>query len=802
MSKDLAYILILLFLLLLFVLGAISFVRIMIRCIKWLIFGNSSRSSGKKQQAKISRQASKGHTPDNRSDSKSRDVASTHTSIAATPKPLESRLRTKQLPSGYGRPVDARPGEQVPIGRMMSECWIPKDGNAHIAGRDIGGMVYVGRAPRTRPGGYPDNAFIDPGLGVSRTGNDHEGIGLHYWPNYSTIDQRSRATYLDWLAGGRSDIRYDIGYVFLYFYGLERRVFVDRTASGEREDIIAEVHRLLEVYGANNSIRRYLNAFIHSANLLDPGYEPRPVFKPGGRDVPPEVQVALGRMAASGVPLDAGWLLSLYLTHPDTRLLMPAKRAFREFKEYFTYLFESELPNGLKLRIPKRNLTLTYHASSGSFKSDLSKDLGEVPDVLSLKVPLSTASAIAEKACKELDKFSRFLGRNPDGRGTIEAHALLPEAIWSMFPCPEKDELKLWVSERIEAGGLVPVEDMFEQLEGKIPGRIGKRQLMDVADALYRFGVGMAPDPRFALRPPRLGEPVVLFDLPEGMQPIEYPTEAYRTAILKLAVGALIAHADERIAQSERDHMVAEIDAMQSVTGAERIHLHANLNWMIAVPPDMNTMRILFRDKSESVRKALGHLAVATAGSDGTIGQVEVRTIEKLYSALGLDRELVYSDIHTLTSTSEPVTVRTGDPATGDYVIPPPREEATTGNIHLDTDRIASVMADTVRVSHVLDQVFSDEEDTLEEIAQEDEVVNTDQFADLDAAHLAVATVLITRKQWTEEEFSKLADEHQLLADGAVEVINEWSYEKFDDALIEFYEEFEVNGEIAHKLMH
>ena len=111
---------------------------------------------------------------------------------------------------------------------------------------------------------------------------------------------------------------------------------------------------------------------------------------------------------------------------------------------------------------------------------------------------------------------------------------------------------------QVEAGGLVPVEDVIERLEGARPDKVGKRQLIGVADALARLGVGMAPDPRFALRQPRYGEPVVLFHLPRGTLTIETPSEAYRGAILSLAVGTLVAHADGRIDDSERKHMAAQ----------------------------------------------------------------------------------------------------------------------------------------------------------------------------------------------------------------------------------------------------
>ena len=685
--------------------------------------------------------------------------------------------------------------------RGRTDGWIPKDGNARVRGRDIGGMVYVGRGPRTRRGGNPDNAFIDSSKNVRRRGGDYEGQGMHYWPNYSTIDRRSRATYLDWLSSGRSDTRYDVGYVFLYFYGLERRVFVDKADAQERSDIVAEVRRLLEIYGYNHSIRRYLGAFIDATSLLDSSDDPQPVFEHNGYEVPANVLLAVGRMAARSEPLTADWLLSWYLCHPETRLRTPAKRAFAEFKEYFLYLFDEQFSNGLKLRVPKRRLKLMYHASSGNFAINLSEKLGEVPDVSSLSSPLSTAQAIADKASDALDKYSRYLGRNPEGRGTIEAHALLPEAIWSRFPCPEKEELRIWVASQVEAGGLVAVEDVIERLEGARPDKVGKRQMIGIADALARLGVGMAPDPRFALRQPRYGEPVVLFHLPRGTLAIESPSEAYRGAILSLAVGTLVAHADGRIDDSEREHMAAQIDANQSVTEAERVRLYANLSWMVAVPPDMSMLRSRLRNATEGARSALGQLAVVAVGTDGTIDPEEIRTIERLYTAMGLTRERVYTDLHALTSTPEPITVRPADLTPREFAIPSPPRETPASTVTLDAARVSAVMADTVRVSQVLGDIFADDEDVDEDVVDNHLSDADDHFSGLDAPHRAVASVLITRRQWTEDEVATLAEEHQLMAAGALEAINEWAFESLGGALIEQYDGYEINGDLAQELM-
>ena len=662
-------------------------------------------------------------------------------------------------------------------------------------------MVYVGRGHLPSLYSSLDNAFIDPSKKVAPRGGDYDGQGMDYWPNYSTIDARSRATYLDWLSSGRSDPRYNSGYVFLYFYGLERRVFYDKTEPHERAEIIAEVRRLLELYGNNHSVRRYLGAFIDATSLLESSGDLQPVYEHDGYDVPVHVLLSLGRMAARGVPLTSDWILSWYLCHPATRLRTPGKRALAEFKAYFRHLFGQKYPNGLKIRTPKRRLNLQYHAASGNFTSDLNEYVGDVPDVSSLSAPLRVAQRITDECTDGLDKYSRYLGRNPDGRCSIEAHALLPEPLWPLFPCPEKKELQIWATKHIESGGLVPVEDVVERLEGAVPDRIRKRQLIGLADGLARLDVGMAPDPRFAIRKPQLGEPVVLFHLPTDTCTIESASEAYQSAILNLTVETLVADADGQIDRAEREHMVGQIDANQSVTQAERARLHANLSWMIAVPPNIGMLRTRLRNATEDMRSALGRFAVVAAGADGAIAPEEIRVIERLYGVMGLNRERVYSDLHALSSAAEPITMRPADCTTREFAIPSPPFEKPTHAVVLDASRIIDVMADTARVSQVLGDVFTDGDDD-DETNFDDSLSETDNsFSGLDAPHLAVVSVLITRRQWTEEEVGDLVDQHQLMAAGALETINEWAFNKFDDALIEEYDGYEINGDVAQQLM-
>ena len=198
--------------------------------------------------------------------------------------------------------------------------------------------------------------------------------------------------------------------------------------------------------------------------------------------------------------------------------------------------------------------------------------------------------------------------------------------------------------------------------------------MTDAADALARLSVGMAPDPRFALRSPKAGEPVVLFDLPEGMTRLDSPSERYRGLLLSVAIGSFIAQADEVVGASELSALSAVIDSDPHLPEGERLRLKANLKWMMSVKPDLPLLRRHLRKAPGEAAHEMGQLALSIAASDGVISGREVAALERLYEAIGLEKDGIYSALHALTSVDEPVTgipPSAGDPG---FAIPPKPE--------------------------------------------------------------------------------------------------------------------------------
>ena len=676
--------------------------------------------------------------------------------------------------------------------------WVNYEETAVVAGRNIGGMVYLG--PEQRRGGLSATwrPTIVPTLPVAASGPDISGDDMPYWPGYSDISPSARAAYLDWLATGRSDRRYGVGHVFLYFYGLERRFFIDSPDPHERRIIIDEVDRLLQIYGDHRSVRRYFESFLDAARAsLASDEELKPRYWTAGYELPLGLRVALGRRAGDDLPLNADWALSWYCAHPDYTFRTAASRAFPELQVLFSILFAERYPAGMKIPLPKRTLRAQYQSASSEFEVGLEEYIGAVPDISRITQPLNAARNLVEEATDSLDKYSRFLGRNPNGRGTIEAHALLPERLWEVFPSSEMDSLREWAGGIISGGGLCPVEAVVERLEGAVPENIGKRQLTDAADALARLSVGMAPDPRFALRSPKWGEPVVLFVLPEGVTRLEAVSDKYRSLLISVAIGSFVAQADESVGESELLALAAAIDRDPDLAEGERSRLKANLKWMMVVRPDLSLLRRHLRNASSETSHEMGQIALSIAASDGVISGREVAALERLYTALGLETGGIYSALHSLTSADDPVTVV--PPAEGQpgFAIPPRPD--SEGPLSLDADRVAAVMTNTARVSALLNEIFQDEEPEEEPAEEHSQADN--EFGGLDEKHAAFLGELISRLHWDEDEYRTLARQFRLLPDGAMETVNEWSHGRFGDLLIEEDNGFLINSQVKDEIL-
>jgi uncharacterized tellurite resistance protein B-like protein len=714
----------------------------------------------------------------------------------------EPRLRA----SGAAFPVRSiRPGADG------DQAWVSPGQLVRVGGCSIaGGLLYTGRELMAPRGGEPDPALIDPSLNVDHSAPDYAGVYMGYWPSYSKIAPACRAAYLQWLADGRHAPNACIGYVFLYFYGLERRLLIDvqwsAAARAERGMLVAEVRRLLGIYGTNGSFRSYAQGLLA---FLTPGNGERRYLSPppacgDGWDIPFELRLGLGQLAADARPVPADWALAWMRLHPEAWLRTPATRCPGEFDEVFTRRYRDRCGDGLLLEAGSTTLGQGYHpASAGIDESQL--PTGHcVPDVASLAAPLALLRQIARETCDDLDAYSRYLGRHPDSAGTAAALALLPPGIERRADAATQ-ALISWAVDSLGAADRVqvPGSELLARWSAASPGnRPGRSDAVLLARALERHGLGLEPDMRFGGVAPAGNAPVVLFRRAPDM--VSTPSDGYAAAATLIALGAAVASADGRVASAERDFFEQRIVTALGLAQDERRRLRAHLIRTLAAPPTLAALRKRASLLPESQRQSYGQMLVTLAASDGDIAPPEIELLARLFDLLGLERPDAYSQAYARNDESLTRTRTAGAPAAG-YVIPrQPRPEVadSPGGVVLDQDLIRARLTESARAASYLAEIFTDDDTGTARPSADQVAVSQKHHAGcLDVAHTALLARLAAQPSWTRDEFDQMAMELGLLPSGALEVLNEAAFEAAGEPVCEGSDPIHINSDPVKEML-
>ena len=639
---------------------------------------------------------------------------------------------------------------------------------------------------------------------------------MDYWPSYSHLAPESRAAYLDWLAAGRPGGAY-IGYVFLFFYGIERRVlfeadYIDE-ARAEIPMLVDEVERLVDLYQGSSSFRGYASDFLSFGPLIRGVVDVADLTPPltrRGWDFPVELKLALGATVDASEPLPAPWALSWLRTHPDIQLRTSANRCADEFNELFRIRYQSQYGDGMTIRRNKTPLKLSYHPASASL-GDTRIDVGDLPDVCRLKAPVRRLQQVAETVTEELDAYSRWAGKHDD-RESLAAIALLPR---ELAETRETAELRRLL-ERIEVAmgdsdtATLPVPDLIAEFPSRKPNTLTAREGTAFTELLEQRGFGVAPDIRYSGINLSKHQHAAVFRLPD--EPTE-PAEDYLGATVLLQLGAAVSVADGTVTEDEERHLEAHLEQALNLSRVDRNRLRAHLQWLLADPPKLTGMKSRLQALAPAHRDLAGRFVLSVAAADGYVSPEEIKVLGRIYTLLGLNSDQLHSDLHTLASgpATHPVTVIPSDKPIG-HPIPRPPEAAivpTDAGLTLDKQRIAEVMASTREVTQLLTEIFDGpigegaEESDPDEITIDDDEQTTSESAldGLDSLHAELVRYLAQRRIWSREEFEQTAGELGLMPAGAIETINDAAFERCDEPLLEGDDPLEVNDEALKELL-
>lgn len=683
--------------------------------------------------------------------------------------------------------------------------WIGKDETISVGGQFLKvGMVYF--AEKTDHTFNQEPSLIDGQLPVQTAHVDLTEKLTGYWPSYSGISPAARRGYLQWLAGGRLTPNADIGYVFIFFYGLERRAVVDsntdEVAHFELPTIVAEVERLKILYADNSSFRNYASNLLNHIQLIN--VEPQmylnapPRFESGGLELPMALRLALGQMALDKHPLNAAWAMAWVKTDPNMSRRTAVTRCADHFERLFAAQYCARYPNGLVLAQNKTLLKIAYRSASSRLNvPDMA--LGDIPDVCATSATRNKLQAIVDECTIVLDPYSRYLGRNPEGASKLEGILQLPVTLWPASAKAVIDDLQMQVGDEQLAMTLGELAERLGASEALTRGTI-----VSLARALESSNIGFEPDVLSGSRTPKNLDMIVLFAAGDDDGSLR-TTSDYNAAAVTLDLASAVAAADGETSSDEMTQLARHIDSWSHLCVAHQKRLKAHLKLQMLQPPTLASLKKKLSPLNIDAKRAIAGFLAHLAQADGNVSPQEVRLLERVYKTLELDPQLLYADLH-----GAAITPYTHSSASALGAVPSPsqagnkpRSTARSQGFSLDMDKIAQLQRETAVVSALLAEVFSDESPEPSMVVGSIKDQPTDHAATvhgLDTEHSAFLRMIVSRREWSRQELEDVASDMELMLDGALEQINDMAFERFDMPVSEGDDPIEINPDILEEL--
>lgn len=710
-------------------------------------------------------------------------------------------------PGGTGQAVVAATAP-VPA-RSGDAFWIPAGDSTAVAGLEIGGMVYVGHLADAERVGPIAGCLIDPQCAVASSAPSDTASFYDFFTPYHGLTPSERRTYLRWLAAGRSDPDVPTPCVRLYFHGLEHRLLTGDPDADECVTLLAEVRRLREIYDEDPDLDEELGGLLDIGPVFDPEAfvaDPGEFLECRRRDLPLPLKIGLGKRLDRGEAIEWNWLLSWWLASLPTKARPIVRKCFAEFSELFAIRLAKQYPNGFTIRSPHRKLACEYLPANPHFGRAFRKELPDCDDVTKLVRPVKLAARLAQECADDLEAYGRFVQRRPREKDSVQAQLLLPDDLAESRANHGYQQLVAWAEGCLQQrGGVARIDEALETVEGVRPARARPRAVAQVMDALRLAGIGLAPHQGFGDHILKIGDAIALYRLPDpakGQVPV---SPAYQPVLTALRGAIYVAQADGSLSAAERGVLETYIDECPRLMDRDRAMLHVDLTWLVARKPSLLAIRRRCENYAPGLLQEIRELAAAVVSANGLARPAQVQATQKLYLAMGLPADDAFSGLHRMSSgtVAQPVTVFQAEDESAERQFrnaPRARPKTPPDGVALDSDRISKIVADTRKASAVLSDVFAEESAQNADSGASAQSAASVTFDGLDGAHGQLVAKLLQRPSWSESEFAALVKGCGLLPGGALEVINEWSFERFGDALLEEELKLVLNQEVAETL--
>lgn len=714
--------------------------------------------------------------------------------VAATAAQPDTPLRITTPPPKGAAP--ARPE------RAATETFLGQGTSIAVAGRVL-------QEPFTYVVGHASDVDASTIVTSLPAGRAAGAEPLPLWPSYVAASPQQRGAYLDWLAGDRTNPETPIGYVFIHFYGLERRMLVDQL---DHEVLRAELKRLLSIYGdPARSFQSYASNLLTFVAL--PALSGLSEFAVYAQladlaaDNPTALSALLAWFHLHGRPLPVRHAMLVASTMEGAKGGTVVTRAKAELEELFSIRYRERCGDGVRLEASQRPQVVQYFPASPSFRRTSRQLRISIPNVLGRPSQFEPLVALWNECLGDLRKLSLARRERADAPLTADAWLALPPELREDYDHPDQDRWDETVLAAPPLGAFRIISaGRLAMLAGiSVDDRVTGARLRRAVETAALLGYAVEPDARVAARSMPANAELAIWRTKATAVP---DPKLWKSVHTMLSLTLSVAASDGAVADEEAHTVHVLIEELYTLDEEMRTRVAA-LRWILSRQPARATAiaKRLKESRSAAELAKVGRVLVAVAAVDGVVVEREHQVLKGLYKAMGLPPSALSSAIvasGAYLESDAPVQVRAAGPGANGEAIPRPRDARPAG---LDAPAIAAILAETREVALLLAEVLEDEDEpepaamkgAPARAAAGSTPAPNGVWSSLDARYHVVLRELLSRSSWTVGEVRSLATRSKLMPGAILEVVNTWAEERFGEQVIEEAGDWRVRADILER---
>lgn len=704
--------------------------------------------------------------------------------------------------------------------KKTNNYWIPKNQTIRVKGISIsGGMTYYNgtHSQVYHPSMIEENQIIGMGSGDFR--RDLSG----YYPAYRNINPDDRRAYLNWLASDRSDPSTGIGFVFIYFYGLERRLVIDSkfdtSVEAEKPFILQEIRRLLAVYSTNRSFKRYANSlidFIEVSTDYSPDFHESIMAETlkvengavNSKVSKHSIAIAIAQLVDQQKTITAEWAY-LWAQQFSSMLDKTVVSYKPLFYKAFQQVFESRYPNGFYAIPSKVLLTVNYQAAASGVGL-IEKPIGKLTDVVNAEANAAKIRELLNDVSELTEPYWRIKRRAATSGFVFDPFLHLPTSLW-----PQKildmvtKLLKKVDSKEMPLGDIVNIFGMVS---------VNRANLQKLFTRLAESGIYAEPSIIQGASTPKVGDTLLLYRH-EPSAHLQAPSAGFHGATVFAELACAVSAVDGHVSTDEIEHIHHRITHWPGLTSFEQKCIASKVTMFLKQTVTFAKLKAKLKLIPPEEIDSVARMLAGVSGADNNLNPLEISLLEKIFAALEIPDKL-YSYLHSSpTAATNHLEAQSGLPSVDNMVVTANSQISSSGSeaelitpkaagINLDFKKIAALQAETKHVSSILSAVFDQESDN----AQPPEVISAveptasgtvsfEVFPSLNSKQAIFLNRFLTNPAWAKDELNTIASDLGLMVDGTLDVINELAWDVFDDPLFEGDHYLEVNPDLAEQII-